>query len=117
MVIAAHAGSDEPERARASLANSGTNDLLLVWTPNYDARAPMSGDRHTLLACVSTDGGRSWPHTRRKILVHDEARNTDYPAVYFRDDEAWIVARQSDHPRVIKGRMSTCLMRVPLSWF
>jgi sialidase-1 len=95
----------------------GTNALLLVWTPNYDARAPMNGDRHTLLACVSTDGGRSWPHPRRKVLVHDETRNTDYPAVHYRGDEAWIVARQSDQPRVIQGRMSTCLMRVPLNWF
>lgn len=95
----------------------GTDDLLLVWTPNYDARAPMNGHRHTVLACVSTDGGRSWPHANRKILVHDSSRNTDYPAVFFHGDEAWIALRQSDHAEVIKGRMSTGLMRVPLSWF
>jgi len=77
----------------------------------------MNGRRHTLLACVSTDGGRSWPHSRRKILVHDPARNTDYPAVYFHFEEAWIALRQSDHAEVIKGRMSTVLMRVPLEWF
>lgn len=95
----------------------GTDDLLLVWTPNYDARAPMNGHRHTVSACVSTDGGRSWPHANRKILVHDSSRNTDYPAVFFHGDEAWIALRQSDHAEVIKGRMSTGLMRVPLSWF
>jgi hypothetical protein len=94
----------------------GTNDLLLVWTPNYDARAPMNGHRHTLMACVSTDGGRSWPHSRRKILVHDPSCNTDYPAVLHRGDEVWIAVRQSDHPTVIQGRMSTCLMRVPTRW-
>lgn len=94
----------------------GSDHLLLVWTPNYDARAPMNGHRHTLLACVSTDGGRSWPHARRRVLVHDPSRNTDYPAVFFHGDEAWIALRQSDHPEVIKGRMSTCLMRVPLPW-
>jgi hypothetical protein len=95
----------------------GSDDLLLVWTPNYDARAPMNGHRHTLQACISTDGGRSWPHARRKVLVDDPARNTDYPAVFVHGTEAWIAVRQSDHAEVIKGRMSTCLMRVPLSWF
>jgi hypothetical protein len=95
----------------------GSDDLLLVWTPNYDARAPMNGHRHTIMACVSNDGGKSWPHARRKILVHDPSRNTDYPAVFFHGDEAWIALRQSDHPEVIKGRMSTGLMRVPLTWF
>jgi sialidase-1 len=95
----------------------GTNNLLLVWTSNYNAEAPMNGDRHTLVACVSTDGGHSWPHVRRKILVYDTARNTDYPAVFYHDNrEVWIVVRQSDQPRVIQGKMSTCLMRVPLAW-
>ncbi|MSU73451.1 MAG: exo-alpha-sialidase [Opitutus sp.] len=94
-----------------------SDNLLLVWTPNYDARAPMNGHRHTVLACVSTDGGRSWPHARRKVLVHDPSRNTDYPAVFFHGSEFWIGLRQSDHPEVIKGRMSTCLMRVPVAWF
>jgi sialidase-1 len=94
----------------------GGDELLLVWNPHYDARAPMNGDRHTLLACVSTDGGRSWPHARRKVLIHDPSRNTDYPAVFYHRDKAWIAARQSDQPRVIQGRMSTVLLRVPLDW-
>lgn len=76
----------------------------------------MNGHRHTLIAGVSTDGGRSWPHTRRKVLVHDRSRNTDYPAVFYHGDEAWIAVRQSDQPAVIQGRMSTLLMRVPLAW-
>jgi hypothetical protein len=95
----------------------GTETLLLVWTSNYNAREPMNGHRHTLLACVSSDGGRSWLHDRRKTLVRDLSRNTDYPAVAFMGDEVWIVVRQSDHPEVIKGRMSTMLMRAPISWF
>jgi hypothetical protein len=94
----------------------GTDRLLLVWTPNYDSRTSMQGHRHTILACVSDDGGKSWPHMRRKILVHDISRNTDYPAVFHREGEAWIAFRQSDDPHVIKGRMSTALMRVPLNW-
>lgn len=95
----------------------GSPDLLLVWNPNYDSRAPMNGHRHTLMAAVSSDGGRSWPHARRKVLVHDATRNSDYPAVFFQGAEAWIIFRQSDHPEVIKGRMSTVLMRVPVGWF
>lgn len=95
----------------------GTSDFLLVWNPNYDSRAPMNGHRHTLLAAVSSDGGRSWPLARRKTLIHNSSRNTDYPAVFYQQQEAWIIFRQSDHPEVIKGRMSTLLMRVPLSWF
>jgi hypothetical protein len=94
----------------------GTEDLLLVWTPNYDASQPMNGHRHRLLTGVSSDGGRSWPHARRKLLVHDESRNTDYPAVFYHGDEVWIAVRQSDQPQVIQGRMSTCLIRVPLTW-
>lgn len=94
----------------------GRDHLLLVWNSNYNAREPMNGHRHTLTACISDDGGRSWPHESRKTLVDDPARNTDYPAVLFVRDEAWIFLRQSDHPEVIKGRMSTLLMRVPLDW-
>jgi sialidase-1 len=95
----------------------GSSDLLLVWNPHYRATEPMNGHRHTLLACISSDGGRSWPHVRRKILVQDPARNTDYPAVFYHGNEAWIVARHSDHAEVIKGRMSSELLRVPLTWF
>ena len=78
----------------------------------------MSGHRHTLT------GRRQ--HRRRPFVsagparssVHDEARNTDYPAVLLRKaTKAWIALRQSDHPLVIQGDMSTLLMRVPLAWF
>ncbi|MBL9202275.1 MAG: exo-alpha-sialidase [Opitutaceae bacterium] len=94
----------------------GSDDLLLIWNPHYDANEPMGGHRRTLVACVSTDGGRSWPVARRKILVSDPARNSDYPAVLHCGGEAWIAFRQSDHPTVIQGRMSTRLMRVPHAW-
>ncbi len=94
----------------------GTDELLLVWNPHYDAAQPMNGHRHTLMACLSDDGGRSWPLARRKVLVHDPSRNTDYPAVLHREGEVWVVVRQSDHPQVIQGRMSSRLLRVPLAW-
>ena len=94
----------------------GSSDLLLVWSPHYNATEPMNGHRHTLLACISTDEGRSWPAARRKVLVQDTSRNTDYPAIFYHGEEAWVVARQSDHAEVIQGRMSSVLMRVPLVW-
>jgi hypothetical protein len=77
----------------------------------------MHGHRHTVIACVSVDGGNSWPLHRRKVLVHDMSRNTDYPAVLHLGEEVWIALRVSDHPMVIQGRISTALMRVPRQWF
>lgn len=95
----------------------GTNDLLLLWTSDYDARARLSGERHTIMACVSSDGGSSWPHERRKVLAHDPDRSVDYPSVLYRGDEAWITLRVSTGKAVLSGLTSTALMRVPLSWF
>lgn len=89
----------------------GSADLLLVWTPNYDVRANGGGERHTIMACVSSDGGRSWPHVRRKVLVHDPIRRVDYPSVLYREGEVWITLRCRE-----AGKVSTGLMRVPLKW-
>ncbi len=95
----------------------GTGDLLLLWTADYDARARLSGERHTIMACVSRDGGASWPHDRRKLLVHDPDRSIDYPSVLYRGSEAWITLRTSTGKGVLEGLTSTSLMRVPLDWF
>jgi hypothetical protein len=95
----------------------GSNDLLLLWTSDYDARGGLMGERHTITACVSSDGGASWPHARRKILAYDPNRSVDYPSVLYRGDEAWITLRVSTGKGVLQGQTSTCLMRVPLDWF
>ncbi len=95
----------------------GTNDLLLLWTSDYDAKVRLSGDRNTISACVSSDGGASWPHARRKVLAHDPGRSIDYPSVLYRGNEAWITLRVSIGKGVLQGRTSTELMRVPLTWF
>jgi len=95
----------------------GSNDLLLLWTSDYDARAGLMGERHTVTACVSTDGGASWPHARRKILACDPNRSVDYPSVLYRGNEAWVTLRISTGKGVLQGLTSTCLMRVPLEWF
>lgn len=95
----------------------GTNDLLLLWTSDYDAKVRLSGDRNTISACVSSDGGASWPHARRKVLAHDPARSIDYPSVLYRGNEAWITLRVSTGKGILQGRTSTDLMRVPITWF
>jgi sialidase-1 len=95
----------------------GSDDLLLLWTSDYDAKTRLSGNRNTIMACVSSDGGASWPHSRRKLLAHDPGRSVDYPSVLYRDGEAWITLRVSTGKGVLQGQTSTCLMRVPLGWF
>jgi sialidase-1 len=95
----------------------GTDELLLLWTSDYNARARLSGRRHTITACISRDGGTSWPHAHRKLLVHDPDHSVDYPSVLYRGDEVWITLRTSTGQGVLEGRTSTQLMRVPLEWF
>jgi len=94
-----------------------SNDLLLLWTSNYDARARLSGKRHTIMSCISRDGGASWPHAHRKVLAHTPDHSLDYPSLLYRRNEAWITLRTSTGRGVLEGRTSTQLMRVPLSWF
>jgi len=95
----------------------GTDDLLLVWTPNYEAKAGFMGERHTIAACVSRDGGRSWPHASRRILFHTPNNSLDYPSVLHHKGEVWMTLRQSTGKGVLEGRTSTVLARVPLPWF
>lgn len=95
----------------------GTNKLLLLWTSTVDINGFLGGKRNTIMACVSNDGGRSWPLENRKILVSDPAHSVDYPSVLYRSGEVWITLRTSSGPEVLQGLTSTGLMRVPLSWF
>lgn len=94
----------------------GTDKLLMVWTPNYESAKGMMGKRNTIAVCVSTDGGRSWPPARRKILIHDPTKSTDYPSVLFHGEEVWITLRVSGGPGVLQGLTGTALVRVPLKW-
>ena len=95
----------------------GSNDLLLVWTSNFDVTQSGMGQRHTISTCVSSDGGESWPHDRRRILVHDTEQSNDYPFVMHKDNEAWIVLRHSEAPGILSKAVSSLLMRVPIDWF
>lgn len=95
----------------------GTGDLLLLWTPGYNAEARNGGQRHIIMACVSRDGGRSWPLAARKVLLRDPRRSIDYPSILYRAGEAWITLRVSSGSGILEGRTGVGLMRVPISWF
>jgi len=94
----------------------GTDKLLMVWTPNYEHAKFLMGRRNTIAVCVSDDGGRSWPLARRKILIHDSGKSTDYPSVLYHRDEIWITLRVSSGSGVLQGLTGTALVRVPLTW-
>jgi hypothetical protein len=94
----------------------GTNQLLMVWTPNYESAKNLMGRRNTIALCVSDDDGRSWPLARRKILLHDAAKSSDYPSVLYHGGEIWITLRVSSGSGVLQGLTGTALMRVPLKW-
>lgn len=94
----------------------GTSDLLLIWTPNYNVQENLGGKRNTIMACISTDGGRTCPHGRRKVLVDDSGHAVDYPAVLYKNDEVWIALRYSSTANIIEGLTSTGIMRVPIGW-
>ena len=89
----------------------------MVWTPNYESAASLMGKRNTIMTCVSDDGGRTWPHAQRKVLIHDSAKSTDYPSVLYRDSEVWITLRVSSGAGVLNGLTGTALVRVPMAWF
>jgi hypothetical protein len=95
----------------------GTTKLLMVWTPNYESGKGMMGKRNTIMACVSDDGGLTWPHAKRKIILHDPTKSTDYPSVMYRGNEVWITLRISSGAGVLQGLTGTGLVRVPLAWF
>jgi Neuraminidase (sialidase) len=94
----------------------GTNKLLMVWTPNYESAGRLMGKRNTIMACVSDDGGLTWPHAKRKILIHDPTKSTDYPSVLYHGSEIWVTLRVSSGPGIIEGLTGTALVRVPLEW-
>ncbi|MAE61180.1 MAG: hypothetical protein CMJ49_07470 [Planctomycetaceae bacterium] len=92
-------------------------DLLLIWTPNYNVRANGGGRRQTLMSALSSSGGRSWPHRRRRLLVRDSERMIDSPSCLFKQGEAWITVRVSEGNSFQDSLVSTGLIRAPIEWF
>ena len=93
-----------------------SDDLLIVWSPNYDPEASLSGRRSVLMTGISSDGGRSWPLDRRRVLAHDPVGTVSYPTVNYRAREVWITFRATSDESMEAGLTATALMRVPLAW-
>jgi sialidase-1 len=100
----------------------GTDDLLLIWNWHYDWRERLAGKRQRLACAVSTDGGDSWPLSRRKVLEDDPAHSASYPTCTFGDGDAFITYRWGGHitgaydPEDPSGWISSKAVRLPLSW-
>ena len=100
----------------------GTDDLLLIWNWHYDWRERLAGKRQRLACAVSTDGGDSWPLSRRKVLEDDPAHSASYPTCTFDDGDAFITYRWGGHitgaydPEDPSGWISSKAVRLPLSW-
>jgi hypothetical protein len=95
----------------------GSKDLLLLWTPTFDLDNHHFGPRRTIAAAVSSDGGKSWPMERRKLLVHDPDHSVDYPSILFNGDDVWVTLRRSAGPGILENAVSTILVVVPKKWF
>jgi hypothetical protein len=69
------------------------------------------------VACaISTDGGDTWPWSRRKILEDNPAFTYAYPSCLFINDAAYITyfVTPEDNPG---GQRSLKAMKIPLDWF
>lgn len=107
--------------------SNGNDDLLLIWNWHYDWRERLAGVRHKLACAISTDGGNSWPLSRRKILENDPELSASYPTCTFlgsgADAEAFITYRWGGHitrrhdPEDPAGWIGSKAARIPLSWF
>ena len=93
-----------------------SDDLLIVWSPNYDSIEPNCGRRTVMMTGISTDGGRSWPFEKRLVLVHDTVGTVSYPTVNYRGDSAWITLRVTSAESMGAGLTATALTKVPIDW-
>lgn len=103
-------------RAPAHLSRMpGRETLLLVYQHDYNLQHSLLGQRHTVVAAISEDGGCSWPHARRKVLACDPKRSIDYPSVLYKGSEVWIALRCSTGADILQDNTSTCLLKVPVN--
>ncbi len=95
----------------------GTDILVIVWNPHYNALEPNLGLRRTVMVATSVDGGRTWPYERRRVLIHDPVGSVSYPTVTYVGAEAWITLRISTVAVFVQGGLTgTGLLRVPIEW-
>jgi sialidase-1 len=75
----------------------GSEDLLLIWNWSYD---PVTGNgvRRPLACAISSDGGDTWPWSRRKALEDDPSATYHYPSCLFVGDRAFVTYQSSPTP-------------------
>ncbi len=75
----------------------GSSDLLALYN-DHSGRFPFpKGKRSPLVAAISSDGGKTWPH--RKLLEDDQTGWYCYTAIHFTEDAA-LLAYCAGDPKV-----------------
>ena len=71
-----------------------TDDLLLIWNWSYD---PVTGNgvRRPLACAISSDGGDTWPWSRRRALEDGPSATYHYPSCLFVGDRAFVTYQSS----------------------
>jgi hypothetical protein len=94
-------------------------DLLLIWNWHYDWRERLGGTRRPLACAISSDGGDTWPWSRRKILEDDPAWTYAYPSCLFLGESALVtyhVTPDKAAGEAFSHTRSLRAIRVPLAW-
>ncbi len=89
-----------------------TGDLLLVWNNNYAAGTNHGGKRTPLTGAVSSDGGKTWQHTRN--LEAEPNAAYAYTSIAFHRDRALLSYYVADEKT---GRISSRFRSLPVRWF
>jgi sialidase-1 len=95
----------------ARLPNS--EELLLIWNPNYNPdQGGLVGQRCPLLCAVSKDGGQHWGLP--KAIETDMDGWWEYPGILFDGDRALLHYRALPRDR---SRSHLVLAHIPIDWF
>lgn len=96
----------------------GTNDLLVVWNSCcLNPEQSLLGDRVTLSAAISSDGGQTW-QWRREIesITPGGSNRVEYPALNIYDGVVYVTYRaQFGSGGALQ--MQEYLSALPLAWF
>ena len=107
-----------PEAPARMVRVPNSNDLLLIWTSCcFDAKHTLLGERLTLSAAISTDGGETWKWPREFVSVAPGlTHGADYQSIYFDGDKV-LVAYTSGAKIAGKEQYQHYVAIVPLAWF
>jgi len=96
-----------------------TGDLLAVWNdhsgsfPEAD-RTKSIHDRSPLVAAISTDDGKTWPH--RKLIEGDPTRASCYTAIHFVERACLLAYSHYDQTIICNTIIPLRMRRITLDW-